>query len=313
MPAEVRSAITRAAFPAVAAVLVAASPAFAADQFANVPLVTQDGKVVHFYDDLLKGKSVVVNLIYTHCTRSCPLETARLSQVQRLLGDRVGKDLFFYSITMDPARDTPEVLKAYSAKFHAGAGWLFLTGKKEDIKLISRQLGLTSLADASTPDGHMPTMMIGQEATGQWMRNSAVDNPRFLATTITHFLFGYGPAKPPSYADLGPIRNVSKGEYLFKSRCAACHTIGKGDAVGPDLAHVTETRERTWLRRYIAAPDRVLAAGDPIAKALFRKYRRVRMPNLSLSSQDVEDLLPYIEQGSKAAAASASRISASAR
>src|SRR5437763_15729367 len=52
--------------------------------FPNVPLTTQDGKVVHFYDDLLKGKSVVINLIYTQCSGSCPLETARLSQVHRL-------------------------------------------------------------------------------------------------------------------------------------------------------------------------------------------------------------------------------------
>src|SRR5262245_27216940 len=71
-----------------------------AEYFPNVPLTTQDGKVLRFYDDLLKGKSVVINLIYTRCTASCPLETAKLAQVQRLLGDRVGKDVFFYSISI---------------------------------------------------------------------------------------------------------------------------------------------------------------------------------------------------------------------
>jgi protein SCO1/2 len=104
-----------------------------------VPLVTQDGKTVHFYDDLLKDKIVAIDLIYTHCVDSCPLETARLAQVQQLLGDRVGKDIFFYSISIDPKRDTPEVLKAYAEKYHAGPGWLFLTGKLADIELISKK------------------------------------------------------------------------------------------------------------------------------------------------------------------------------
>ncbi len=92
-------------------------PAFAtnpwgADYFPNVLLLTQDSTTVRFYDDLLKGKAVAINLIYTSCKDECPLETARLVQVQRLLGDRVGKDLFFYSISIDPKHDTPEVLKA---------------------------------------------------------------------------------------------------------------------------------------------------------------------------------------------------------
>jgi protein SCO1 len=66
-----------------------------ANYFPNVPLVTQDGKTVHFYADLLKGKMVVINFIYTKCRDSCPMETAKLAQVQRLLGDRVGRDVFF--------------------------------------------------------------------------------------------------------------------------------------------------------------------------------------------------------------------------
>src|SRR5919202_1078553 len=88
--------------------------------FPNVPLVTQDGNVVRFYDDLLKGKSVVINVIYTRCRDRCPLETAKLAQVQRLLGDRMGRDIFFYSITIDPDHDTPAVVSEYAEKYHAG-------------------------------------------------------------------------------------------------------------------------------------------------------------------------------------------------
>ncbi len=200
---------------------VASNP-WGADYFPNVSLTTHEGKVVHFYDDLLKGKAVAINLIYTHCSASCPLETAKLAQVQRLLGDRVGSDIFFYSISIDPKHDTPEVLKAYAQKFHVGPGWLFLTGKEEDIKLLARKLGLSSLTDAANRDGHMPSLMVGNESTGQWMRNSAVDDPRFLATTIGNFL-GWKTHEPArSYADLRELPKVDRGAYLFKTRCAAC-------------------------------------------------------------------------------------------
>jgi hypothetical protein len=97
-----------------------------ANYFPNVTLTTQDRKTVHFYDDLLRDKAVAIELVYTNCRYSCPLETARLAQVQKLLGDQMGKGVFFYSISIDPKRDTPEVLKAYAEKFHAGPGWLFL-------------------------------------------------------------------------------------------------------------------------------------------------------------------------------------------
>src|SRR5438093_5741943 len=162
----------------------AAGGPWGADYFPNVPLTTQDGKVVRFYDDLLKGKAVAINLIYTHCSASCPLETAKLAQVQRLLGDRVGKDVFFYSISIDPRRDTPEVLKAYAQKFHVGPGWLFLTGKEDDIKLVVKKLGLSRSNDAANRDGHMPILMIGNQPTGQWMQNSSVDDRRPLDPQI---------------------------------------------------------------------------------------------------------------------------------
>src|ERR1044071_10046112 len=113
--------------------------------FPNVELLTQDGKKVRFYDDLIKGKIVAIDLIYTTCKYNCPLETARLVQLQKLLGDRMGKDVFFYSISIEPETDTPEVLKAYAEKYHVGPGWLFLTGKLADIKLLSHKLGLDKL------------------------------------------------------------------------------------------------------------------------------------------------------------------------
>src|SRR5438309_7514976 len=255
-------------------VAVAGTP-WGADYFPNVPLVTQDGTTVRFYDDLLEGKKVAINLIYTSCKDECPLETARLVQVQQLLGDRVGKDVFFYSISIDPTRDTPAVLKAYAEKFHVGPGWLFLTGNEDDIKLVAKKLGLTR--------------------RGQWMRNSAVDNPRFLATTISNFM-GWKNRQPGrSYTEVSGLPTLDTGAYVFQSRCSACHTIGKGDTVGPDLAGVTTRRERSWLVRYLRAPDQMLAEKDPIATALSVQFKNIAMPNLRLSDGEIAILLSFLE------------------
>jgi protein SCO1 len=284
---------------ALAAVIAYAPPALAnrwgADYFPNVVLTTQDGREVRLYDDLLKGKSVAINVIYTSCKDECPLETARLVQLQKLMGERMGKDIVFYSITIDPKRDTPRVLKAYAEKFGVGPGWLFLTGKPEDIRLVTRKLGLSRNADTVSKDGHSASLMLGNEPTGQWMRNSAVDNPQFLADTMQGF-FGWRSTEPQkSYAEARPIE-ISKGQFIFDSRCGACHTIGQGERIGPDLLGVTSRRERAWLVRYVVAPDRLLAEKDPIAVALFDKYRGTRMPNVGLGPADVTDVVSYLEK-----------------
>ena len=270
---------------------------YGAGYFPNVPLFNQDGKTVRFYDDLLKGKSVAVNIIYTNCTKECPLETARLTQLQRLLGERMGKDIFFYSISIDPEHDTPGVLKAYMEKFGVGPGWTFLTGNAADIRAVTKKLGLSRYSDAANKDGHTAILMVGDEPGGQWMRHSAVDNPEFLASSLATF-FGWRETQRRSYAEARPL-TVGPGEYLFASRCSACHSIGQGDKMGPDLLGVTTRRERAWLLRYIQVPDQVLASGDPIASALSEKYQKTRMPNVGLGGADVAAIVSYLEAQAK--------------
>lgn len=268
------------------------------NRFPNVELTTQDGKKVHFYDDLIKGKVVAIELMYTSCRYNCPLETARLVQVQKLLGDRMGKDVFFYSITIEPETDTPKVLKAYTEKYHIGPGWLFLTGKDADIKLISRKLGLDSLPNPNDPDGHTPSLLIGNEKTGLWMRNSGLDNIKFLALKIEQMI-GYGaPAVDVAAANAGGVGNkldIDKGQYLFSTRCAACHTIGNGDKIGPDLLGVTNVRERAWLMKIISDPIKLLDEKDPLATALFKKYNEIRMPKMGLADEDVNVLIDFMK------------------
>lgn len=268
--------------------------------FPNVELITQDGEKVHFYDDLIKGKIVAIVLIYTNCQYSCPLETARLAQVQKKLGDRVGKDIFFYSISIDPVHDTPEVLKAYREKFHIGPGWTFLTGKKEDIDFLTKRLGLYSDPSVNA-DGHLPYLLIGNEATGQWIRGSAMDNASFQARMIGDFLDNFKHLKPAdesaeakSSADGSPLK-FDRGQYLFGRDCIACHTIGHGDGVGPDLLGVTRTRDRKWLVRMIQKPNELLNENDPLATALLKKYNNLRMPNIAVSDAELDLLFGYIE------------------
>jgi len=281
----------------------AANDTAGAGRFPNVTLTTQDGVDVRFYDDLLKGKIVAINLIYTTCQYACPLETARMAQVQRVLADHMGKDIFFYSITIDPEHDTPAVLKQYAEKFHAGPGWLFLTGTQSDIDLISRRMGLYSPPNPANPDGHLPYLLVGNEATGQWMRNSATDNPNFLARTIRDWMSSWKKSTDEglkSYAEVAPKAGFDPGKYTFANHCAACHSIGRGDKLGPDLIDVSARREREWLTRFITAPDRVRESGDPIAKALRAKYNEVIMPRLDLGTADAEILIDYIDRASRA-------------
>ncbi|PYR15476.1 MAG: electron transporter SenC [Acidobacteria bacterium] len=274
---------------------VSADSRWGANYFPNIELTTQDGKTVHFYDDLIKGKIVAIDLIYTTCQYSCPLETARLAQVQKILGDRVGKDIFFYSITIDPTNDTPAVLKAYAQKFHAGPGWTFLTGKKEDIDFLSKKLGLYS-DPAATLDGHTPHLLLGNEPMGQWMRNSALDNPRFLSQMIGDFLDSFRNMKPTQGKENSESAaiHLDPGQYLFTKKCGACHTVGQGDKIGPDLMGVTDARNRDWLMRKIQTPEQLLAEKDPITMALAEKYGHVTMPNLRVADEDANHLIGYL-------------------
>lgn len=278
-----------------------------AQYFTNTPLITQNGKTVRFYDDLIQGKSVVINFIYTQCGDSCPLETAKLAQVQKLLGDRVGKDIFFYSISIDPKRDTPQKLKEYAKKFHTGPGWLFLTGKKEDIELIRRRLGQAASPDQNKLSDHSTSLVIGDEPSGQWMRDSSLDDARYIATMVTDWLSSWKYHKRGQnyqQATRADAPSTDHGAYLFKSRCAACHTVGGGDSIGPDLLGVASLRKNSWLTRFIQSPDKMLREKDPIAAALFKKYNRVPMPNLRLSKVDTDALIKYIQIASGAYEAS---------
>ncbi|MDX6614744.1 MAG: hypothetical protein QOD75_3930, partial [Blastocatellia bacterium] len=76
----------------------------------NIELVTQDSKKVRFYDDLVKDRRVVIQFMFTRCKDICPVITHHLVEVQEKLKDRVGTDIFFYSVTLSPEEDKPRDL-----------------------------------------------------------------------------------------------------------------------------------------------------------------------------------------------------------
>lgn len=279
----------------------AAKSRWGADYFPNSILTTQDGEKVKFFDDLLKDKIVAINFIYTSCPDTCPLETAQLMRVQSILGDRIGKDVHIYSITIDPAFDTPAVLKKYKEKF--GAKWTFLTGNNDEIIQIRRKLGLYIEEIQDGSNNHNVSMIIGNQATGQWMKRSPFENAHVLAEQMGNWLSGWKAPqqKDSDYANAPELRSISKGEQLFRTRCMTCHTVTGYElpgAIGPDLKDVSKRREMGWLLNWLRAPDQMLKNKDPIALALFAKYNELAMPNMRLNQLEARDLLGYIKEES---------------
>jgi mono/diheme cytochrome c family protein len=133
------------------------------------------------------------------------------------------------------------------------------------------------------------------------MRNSALDNPKFLARTIGDWLnsweSGAKQALKP-FAEAPSFDHFDQGQYTFRNHCAACHTIGGGDAIGPDLKGVTATREPEWLRQVIIAPEKLIDEHDPIATTLLARFKQVRMPNLYLTDGDATLLVDYLARES---------------
>jgi protein SCO1 len=152
-----------------------------ADHFPNVPLTTQEGRKVRFYDDLVKGKVVLINFMFTTCTSQCPMNTFNLSKLQQVLGDRVGRDVFLISISVDPEHDTPAVLAQYAERYHARAGWTFATGTHADIDAIRRKLGIRDNDDLSQ---HTGMLIYGNEPFGRWAMTPVMQNPKTLAAVV---------------------------------------------------------------------------------------------------------------------------------
>lgn len=167
-----------------------ASPPGRAD-FPNALLLDQDSRPVRFYDDLVRGDHVVaVSFVFAQCADICPSTVANLARVQPLLGDRLGREVRFASISIDPTRDTPAILKAYAARFGVRPGWQFLTGRSRDVERIRRKLGVFERDRALDADKtqHTGMLVYGNEARGRWSRVSMLADPRRIYEGLTRWI-----------------------------------------------------------------------------------------------------------------------------
>ena len=264
--------------------------------FPNYEVEAHTGERFRFYEELIENKIVLFHFIYTNCGDICPLQTARMKLVADRLGDRLGRDIFIYTVTLEPEVDTVPVLASLAEAFETPPGWLFLTGEPKQLAEIRYKLGERS---KQLIEHRHEMLWIGNDKTGRWRRYSMSADLDRIAIEVLRADPEFRAAKVTLGRDYGVAKALDitkqRGRALFAKGCAACHTIGEGAALGPDLAGVTERRKRDWLIDFIKEPQDMRAKKDPVALELDAAFPIAVMPRLGLSRTDIEDVLAYIE------------------
>ena len=160
--------------------------------FTNAKVQTHDGRTLRFHDDCLKDKIVLVNFFFTGCDAICPLMTDNLVHVQDMLGPRVGRDIFMYSISLQPHIDTPDSLRAYAKSRGVGPGWSFLTGEPTDIERLRYRLGFVDSDPVQDADleQHIGTVRIANVPLHRWAMSPALSNPEVIVRTVSRVIPG---------------------------------------------------------------------------------------------------------------------------
>ncbi len=148
--------------------------------FTDLRVKTNEDRELRFYSDLLKDKTILISFYYLDCGTVCPLQNKVLAELQNLLGERLGKDILVLSISVDPARDTPELVKAYARAWNAKPGRLFLTGSKINVDWINYKLGYYT----EEPPTHKTTYLLGNVKSGHWMTVRPDTKARVLADNL---------------------------------------------------------------------------------------------------------------------------------
>jgi protein SCO1/2 len=156
----------------------------AANYFTNTVLVDQDGIDRRFYSDLIEGKVAIVNVMFTTCENSCPVMEANFERIEKWLGPRLGESVRLISISIDPETDTPARLKAYAKRFNAKPGWYFLSGRRDNVELILRKLGLY----VEQKQDHLNLFLIGNDRTGLWKKALGISDPDKLIQVVSTVL-----------------------------------------------------------------------------------------------------------------------------
>ena len=155
------------------------SYSFSATKIPHARVLDQNGKQLDFYNDLIKGKSVAINFVFTTCTAICPSLAATFRRVQQDARTR-GLDVQLISISVDPTVDTPERLQDFAKKFKAEPGWTFVTGDKAEIDSLLQALGVAVV----NKNDHTPMVLIGNEVADQWTRAYGLSSPAKIVDLI---------------------------------------------------------------------------------------------------------------------------------
>lgn len=146
----------------------------------NVQVLTQDGEAKSFYSDLVEGRAVAMNFVFTTCTTICPPMGANFGRLQEELAERFGRDVYLISVSVDPTTDTPQRLKAWSEKFGARPGWTLVTGEQQEMERLLKALQVFT-ADIND---HAPVVLVGNDRTGEWTRAYGLASPKTLAKIV---------------------------------------------------------------------------------------------------------------------------------
>ena len=177
-----------------------------ADYFPNVVVHTHEGRRALFYNDLLRGSTVLINCMSVG-GEALNRSTANLVRVHRLLGDRAGRDVFMYSLTVEPERDTPRALAAFAEEQGVGPGWLFLTGRPDVLDALRERL-FADLGARGHAHGHarqdcsLGLVRYGNEAVGLWGAVPTQTEPEWIVRRLSWV--GPRKAHPGQFTRRGP-------------------------------------------------------------------------------------------------------------
>lgn len=156
-------------------------------------LVDQDGRAVRVHD-LLVGRRVAINFIFTTCTTICPPMGANFARLQRDLEARGDNDVAFVSVSIDPVTDTPDRLAAWAARFRGSGEWTLLTGEKAEIDSLLKELGVFT----PSIEDHAPVLLLGSEPQGRWFRAYGLAPPADLVRALEEL-------RPPAGEPQSPV------------------------------------------------------------------------------------------------------------
>jgi protein SCO1/2 len=176
-----------ALFPLCLILFLGAAPSGNAPRIKDLAVQTQDGRTVRFYSELVKGRVVAVNFIFTSCTTVCPLMGVRFARLQQILGPR--QDISLISVSIDPANDTPARLASWAKSMGARPGWTLVTGAKSDLDALARSLGVSS----ASPADHAPLVLIIDDRRGTWQRLDGLTDSAKLARILGDTVASKGP------------------------------------------------------------------------------------------------------------------------